>query len=246
MFDKIIEDLHEKEAAELKELNAYQTSRQEMATSSDMKLKAMLPVIEEKIKESEHRLQKLKERRVTIKGGLDGVNIFNDEGLYTCVIKNVRGGNIIITKITRPAVVFVEHSERFRVKVRPQYFPRAQVIRKKWTIYSSILGTFTKGKLNGLVLIRYNDGSFYEGPYISEEWLDSMGRVNELGRAGNHYGIFRTVDGRTFEGKMVDNHFDPNNLQSFYRLTLPNGEIYEVGTLIFMQNVVMENVGNIL
>jgi hypothetical protein len=67
--------------------------------------------------------------------------------------------------------------------------------------------------LKGIVTIRYTDGSFYEGPYIGEEWLDAAGRVVEKGRAHNHYGIFQCSDGRTFEGKMIDNHFDPNNLQ---------------------------------
>ena len=38
---------------------------------------------------------------------------------------------------------------------------------------------------------------------------------------------FIRKDGRIFEGSEVDNHFDPLNLNSFYRLTLRNGEVYE-------------------
>jgi hypothetical protein len=153
-------------------------------------------------------------------------------GIYVCEVKNVRGGNITITKKTRPTVVFIERPQRFKLKVKPMYHRRAQAIRKRWTIYSSIMGTFIKGKLAGLVAIRYNDNSYYEGPYVSEEWLDSVGKLNELGKAANHYGSFKCPDGRIFEGRNVDNHFDPNNLQTFYRLTLPNGEVYEVCPII--------------
>jgi len=227
LYDNIVLEVHEAEAVERKELEAYCTSRDEMLTSKDPKLRAMIASLEEKILETEGKLQLLKERRNTIKEGLEFANIFSDEGLYICVVENLRGGELVMKKKTRPAVVFVEQSERYRVKVRPQYNRRMPVIRKKWTIYSSISGTFINGKLSGLVLIRYIDNSFYEGPYIGEEWLDSMGLVNDDGRAENHYGVYTLFDGRVFEGKQIDNHFDPNNLQSFYRCTLPNGEMYE-------------------
>jgi hypothetical protein len=101
-------------------------------------------------------------------------------------------------------------------------------MRKKWNIYSSIQGTFKKGRLEGIAVIRYNDGSFYEGPYIQEEAIDQMGVTLSLGRPANHYGIYKTADGKTYEGVNVDNHFDVNNLNSYYRLTLPNNKgIYE-------------------
>lgn len=226
-LDQAIAVIHEKERIELKELEAYNTSRQEMITSSDPKLRNMVPQIEQNIAETEQRLQILKERRNVMKKSMEFANIYRDEGLYECHIENTRGGNIVISKKSRPAVVFVEHSERYKVKVRPVYIQRAQVLRKNWTIYSSIMGTFVRGKVSGLVVVRYNDNSYYEGPYIGEEWLDGMGKVNDLGRTANHYGVYKCFDGRIFEGINVDNHFDPHNLQSFYRLTLPNGEVYE-------------------
>ena len=227
MLRDILKSLHEKEAVEMKELNAYYTSRNEMVTSTDDKLKQLLVIIESKIKETETRLQFLKERRNTIKGGLDFANIYDGEGLYVCHIQNVRGGNILMKKVTRPTVIFVEQPERYKVKVKPYYNRRAPTIRKKWNIYSSIFGNFINGKLSGLTVIRYNDTSFYEGPYIDEKWLDNQGIVNLDGKPKNHYGIYTCSDRRVFEGFNVDNHFDPHNLQMFYRCTMPNGEVYE-------------------
>lgn len=125
------------------------------------------------------------------------------------------------------AVVVVEHSKRFVVSVVPIYLPRPQTMRKRWNIYGSLQGTFKKGKVEGLVVIRYYDGSVYEGPYVQEDAMDQMGIVHPSFRAKNHYGVYRLVDGRVFEGANVDNHFDPNNLQAHYRLTLPDSEVYE-------------------
>ena len=76
---------------------------------------------------------------------------------------------------------------------------------------------------SGIVTIFYQDKSIYEGPFISDDWLDDMGRVNPEGRHSNHYGVFKLEDGRVFEGPLVDNHLDINNLQGYYRVTFPNG-----------------------
>ena len=61
--------------------------------------------------------------------------------------------------------------------------------------------------------IRFLDGSFYEGPYIGEEWIDQNGYTLPKARARDHYGVFKCPDGRVFEGSNVDNHFDPLNIQ---------------------------------
>ncbi len=76
------------------------------------------------------------------------------------------------------------------------------------------------------MVIRYEDGSFYEGPYVGEEWLSITGEVHPLGRAKNHYGVFCMPDGSMFEGSNIDNHFDPANIQFNCQLTLKNGEVY--------------------
>lgn len=124
------------------------------------------------------------------------------------------------------AVVIVELSVPYAVEVEPFYVPRKQVMRKKWNTYASIQGCFNKGVLEGLVTIRYTDGSFYEGLYIGEDALDDQGNVCDAVRAKTHYGVYRTGDGRVFEGSNIDNHFDQFNLQSNYRVTFPNGEQY--------------------
>lgn len=134
----------------------------------------------------------------------------------------------MLTKSIR-AVVAVERSQPYFARVRPDYIPRKQLVRKAWTTYSSIQGTFHKGALAGVCVIRYVDGAFYEGPYIAEDWLDEKGFLVKGARARNHYGVYKCPDGRIFEGSNVDNHFDPLNVQDYYRLTLPNGEVYEGG-----------------
>lgn len=148
-------------------------------------------------------------------------------GVYVCEVRNVRGGSQIIVRRSRGAVVLVERPAPYLITVQPLYTPRRGAIRKKWPIYSSLIGTFRLGQLAGLCRIRYTDGSFYEGPYLDEHAIDSTGQTIPSRRAANHFGLFRTSDGRIFEGHNVDNHFDVTNLQTYYRLRLPNKEIYE-------------------
>ena len=38
----------------------------------------------------------------------------------------------------------MEHSEPYAASVKPYYRPRKQEVRKKWTTYQSIFGTFVK------------------------------------------------------------------------------------------------------
>ncbi|RYH31300.1 hypothetical protein EON65_02955 [archaeon] len=173
------------------------------------------------------QLQELRERRVKLKQNGIPVNNFTDEGVYVCEVSNVRGGSLKIKRKSVGAVVLVEKPKPYIVDVVPLYVPRKQTSRKKWTIYSSILGTFRYGALEGLVRIRYNDNSFYEGPFVDEDCVDHMGQSLTTARKSNHFGIFRLADGRTFEGHNVDNHFDISNLQTYYRVKFPNGEVYE-------------------
>ena len=189
------------------------------------RLQVLLSDLNERIKVAQTRQSDLLESRFSAKSDLEHTNSFSDEGIYHCVVTNIRGGSIPVERKSKIAVVVVEHSVPYMAPVKPYYRPRVQEVRKKWTTYQSIHGTFIRGELKGIVTIRYAEGSFYEGPYIGEEWLDAAGRVIEKGRAHNHYGIFHCADGRVFEGKMIDNHFDPDNLQSFYRLTTLSGEM---------------------
>ena len=122
---------------------------------------------------------------------------------------NFRGGSVFIKRQTIPSIVIVERATRFPLITFPYYRPRPTVVRRKWTFYSSIHGLFIDGVPTGIVTIRYSGGEFYEGPYIAEEFVDERGCVDVDARAATHWGIFRKLDGTTYEGFLVDNHFDP-------------------------------------
>lgn len=202
--------------------------KKHLETVPSVKYENMLKSVNDHIQRLVDRMHKLREERYVVKQRGDIVtNRFADEGIYTCRISNIRGGSILIERLTRRVVVAIERSSPFPLRVYPYYFPRQQGARKKWPSYASLLGTFTRGTVEGIVVIQYGDGSYYEGPYVSEEWLDKLGRVRPEGRVRNHYGVYKCSDGRIFEGKVVDNHFDEFNIQTFYKLTLPNGEVYE-------------------
>jgi hypothetical protein len=199
-----------------------------MQNSADESLKAMLPLMMEQMATLEGIVRELRIERYQLKLRMKHSNHFEGEGVYVCAVTNKRGGTVQIKRLTIPAVVVVEHPERYPLKTIPVYTARPQKRRKKWTVYSSIKGTFTDGQLQGIVTIRYAGGSYYEGPYISEMALDSDGKVPPTARSSTHWGVFRCPDGRSFEGNNVDNHFDPENIQGNYKVTLPiTGEVYE-------------------
>eukprot|EP01039_Chlorochromonas_danica_P001031 gene1031-1118_t len=249
-FDKTIHHVHEEEDHLLRSKSSLQASIVQIealgvasspTTSSkspnrkdpkntsvlSSKYTALLQDARERLEEVEGKLQQLREKRVAIKQTMHYVNHFSNEGVYVCEVRNIRGGSQIIVRRSRGAVVLVERPAPYLITVQPLYTPRRGAIRKKWTIYASLIGTFRLGQLAGLCRIRYTDGSFYEGPYLDEHAIDSTGQTIPSRRAANHFGLFRTSDGRVFEGHNVDNHFDITNLQTFYRLRLPNKEIYE-------------------
>ena len=66
-----------------------------------------------------------------------------------------------------------------------------------------------------------------QGPYISEDAIGTDGKVLDGVRTKNHWGVFTCPDGKVYEGNLVDNHFDPDNVQGVYRLTFPHGDVYE-------------------
>ncbi len=226
-YDLTISGVHKDEAMLVHEVQKLLETKEQLEGKTDAQAFVMYNDTVNRLKECNDAIQLIKEARYSAKIDLKYTNKFTDEGIYTCYVQNYRGGDLVsLTKSVRTVVV-VEHSIPYLVRVRPEYIPRAPSIRKKWTTYNSIYGTFKKGRVEGIVTICYNDGSAYEGPYVGEEFLDTKGRVIKPGRAKDHYGVFRAPDGRTFEGPLVDNHFDVNNLQDFYRVRMKNGEVYE-------------------
>lgn len=191
------------------------------------KYKVVLQDIELQLEAIDEKMQALREKRYYLKQGTKNCNHFTSEGLYTCLVQNIRGGSLKIKRKTVRAVVVVEKPSPYLVTVMPLYFPREIVPRKKWSVYASLVGTLSQGEVEGLVMIRYTDGSFYEGLYVKEAALDVLGEGRDSFRRRDHYGIFYLPDGRVFEGSNVDNHFNAFNLQSNYRVTFPNGERYE-------------------
>jgi hypothetical protein len=234
-YDLLINDIN-KEVGTLKmEIGKQQDSNDQIKFrmesnviyTTDQKYITMLYESTKTLNDLKNKLQSIYESYYEAKTDLEYVNKFSNEGIYCCHVRNNRGGTMEILRKSIRTVVVVEHSIPYVVRVKPEYRPRRQVLRKKWLSYSSIRGMFRKGELSGLVVIYYSDGSFYEGPYIEEKWINMMGRVLPMGIPGNHFGVFTCPDGRVFEGNQVTNHFDPFNLQSFYRLIYPNGEVYE-------------------
>lgn len=191
------------------------------------KYKNIINDFNERIEDCNQKILNLYHKKFLLKRKVHVVNNYTNEGIYTCKVTNIRGGTMKLTKKSLSVVVVVEKPRPFWVDVVPFYQPRPQTIRKKWNFYSSIYGTFTKGRIDGLVLIKYTDGSIYEGPYVPEDLIDNMGRTHRMSRLPDHYGVYKLPDGRIFEGENVDNHFDPFNLQEFYRLKLVNKEVYE-------------------
>jgi len=218
----------EKEKEDIKQRDALIINRIEFEAFRSDSYKAMIDDLNVRIEQYEIAIQNQRELRIKIKKNIIYCNNFTDEGIYYCMVQNYRGGTMKIIRQSIRAVVVVEKSIPYLVDVAPIYIPRVRTIRKKWNIYSSIQGTFSKGLLEGIVVIRYNDGSFYEGPYIPETAIDYRGITLPEAKARNHYGVYTLSDGRVFEGYTVDNHFDVRNLNSFYRLTLPNKKgVYE-------------------
>lgn len=227
-FDHAIRRVHEDEADLAKSRSGLLTSKIQMESFNNAsKYRSVLADIEAQLEMIDEKMQILREKRYFLKKGTQNCNHFTNEGIYTCVVQNIRGGSLKIKRKSARAVVVVEKPAPFVLSVMPLYFPREIVPRKKWSVYASMMGGFTSGEVQGLVLIRYVDGSFYEGPYVSEEALDLWGESRALFRRPDHYGVFYLPDGRVFEGSNVDNHFNCFNLQDNFRVRYPNGEQYE-------------------
>jgi hypothetical protein len=226
-YTTAIKDIVEEEKQMYEDLHKQEEFLDQMQKSVDVELRSKIGSIKELIKERYKQIEIFEERRYMLKHSLDHSNKFTNEGIYKCRVRSIRGGSLVIERWTRPTCVIVEHAEPLPLKVYPLYVSRKVKIRKKWSYYNSIYGFFNKGRVEGIVTIYYLDRSVYEGPFIPDEWLDADGRVNPAARAIDHYGVYKNFDGRVFEGPNVDNHFDINFLQDFYRVKFPNGSIYE-------------------
>jgi hypothetical protein len=156
---------------------------------------------------------------------------YSSEGYYTCVVYNMRGGAYKFEAVSNPAGVYCTLPPPLTIKVKEDYKAMRPRRRKDWDKYGTVNGNFKDGYLEGDVMIRYKHGAVYEGPYVDEIWLDSMGSVVQQGRTRAHWGRYTTPEGWIYEGSHVDNHFNVNMKQGELRQISPEGEIFE-GTFL--------------
>jgi hypothetical protein len=136
---RLIDEFREEEKELLEVMEKLTENKQQMEGMVDLesntRLKVLLADLDERINNTETRLQNLKESRFSAKSDLDGTNSFTDEGIYYCIVTNIRGGSIPVMRKSNRVVVAVEHSVPYTAVVKPYYRPRRQEIRKKWTTY---------------------------------------------------------------------------------------------------------------
>ncbi|ETO59753.1 hypothetical protein F444_21959 [Phytophthora nicotianae P1976] len=101
--------------------------------------------------------------------------------------------------------------------------------------------SFRDGRIQGHVVIEYNDGSVYEGPWVEDAsasglkpFLSSAGAPPDPPRktrkpAHKHWGKFTCRDGTIWEGEGVDNFFSPFTASgaNFRVTSCPATHIYE-------------------
>ncbi|EGZ07759.1 hypothetical protein PHYSODRAFT_365371, partial [Phytophthora sojae] len=101
--------------------------------------------------------------------------------------------------------------------------------------------SFQDGRIQGHVVIEYNDGSIYEGPWVEDAsasatkpLISSAGADPDPPRktrkpAHRHWGKFTCRDGTVWEGEGVDNFFSPFTASgAYFRVTsCPATHIYE-------------------
>ena len=88
----------------------------QMEASSDPEFRAKIPGISYLIGENTRRVQAFEKRRVMIKLTIEYANKFTREGVYSCRVRNIRGGSVVIEKWTLPATVIVEQPDPYSLK----------------------------------------------------------------------------------------------------------------------------------
>jgi hypothetical protein len=112
-----IKELISEESIVKSELTRREELLQQMEASSDLEFRGKMGTIAEFIKEDLKALEKFRERRTMLKFALEYTNKFTNEGVYTCRVRSIRGGSLVIEKWTNPAAVVVEQPEPFHLKV---------------------------------------------------------------------------------------------------------------------------------
>ncbi|POM59197.1 AAA domain containing hypothetical protein, partial [Phytophthora palmivora] len=109
-------------------------------------------------------------------------------------------------------------------------------IRELPHTYVRLECSFQDGMIQGRVVIEYNDGSTYEGPWVED--ASASGTKPLISSAGTepnpphktrktrgHWGKFTCRDGSIWEGESVDNFFSPFTASTLHiRMTFARGE----------------------
>ena len=190
-------------------------------------LTAEIDAIDEKLKACDKKNWWLMRKRLEA-GEFDPCKVkYEGEGVYQCVVSNIRGGEIKRSNKTRPAVLFVDDPVPQVIKVREEYHLKIRLRRRNWPKYLSLFGWFVDGRVLGDCVIRYHSGDIYDGPYVDERWISWIGGVVKEAYDDDHWGVWVSSTDTIYEGPNVCNHFDETNIQGEYRVTYENGEVYE-------------------
>jgi hypothetical protein len=123
--------------------------------------------LNDKIKDRNQALLSVQTERLKSKETLPHSYKFHHEGIYQCRMQNTQGaGCFIILKRSHKIVVSINRPSAFVMKMALDYIPRPLISRRKWLLYSSMIGTYKNGRVAGLVTVRYTDGSTYEGFFV--------------------------------------------------------------------------------
>ncbi|KAG6590972.1 Leucine rich repeat protein [Phytophthora cinnamomi] len=150
------------------------------------------------------------------------------------VSKEVENGAVGVGTEASDALTKPKAARRPRKDTKPK-------LRELPHTYVRLECSFQDGRIQGHVVIEYNDGSIYEGPWVEDAsasatkpLISSAGAEPNPPRktrkpAHRHWGKFKCRDGTIWEGEGVDNFFSPFTASgAYFRVTsCPATHIYE-------------------
>jgi hypothetical protein len=106
-------------------------------------------------------------------------------------------------------------------------FAKRQTLDDLPHCYVRLECNFVDGMIQGHVHLEYNDGSYYEGPWVEDlsysKPIDSTSHFQQ-----NHWGkFFLKKDQSIWEGEQVDNFFSPLTATGYFQIKQKDGSIYE-------------------
>lgn len=84
------------------------------------------------LSETSALIEKQRRGRIFLKRDVEVTNRYDGEGQYYCAVRNLRGGDIMITRCSQVVVVIVESPQPTVLKMQPVYLPRRRKMRRHW------------------------------------------------------------------------------------------------------------------